>query len=159
MPGCFKRYTDPSSLRKHIKNHSKEEQDQYKVYRERNLALEQGAVPVSQTPGHVPAPALGSVPTPAPCAAGSASAWPQESADQLVEHIAPGGVAGPGAVAARVEHTLQIDLEIYRQNAFHQYRKGKLRDVQRSVSYEPKIEIKLMTFIKYGIYRLHLIEK
>ena len=126
---------------------------------------------MSQTPGHVPAPALGSVPTPAPCAAGSASAWPQESADQLVEHVVaptpPGGVAGPGAVAARVEHTLQIDLEIYRQNAFHQYRKGKLRDVQRSVSdgsgpsltlYEPKIEIKLMTFIKYGTYRLHLIE-
>ena len=41
MPGCYKKYTDPSSLRKHVKNHSKEEQDQYKMYRERNLAAEQ----------------------------------------------------------------------------------------------------------------------
>jgi hypothetical protein len=28
--GCQKRYTDPSSLRKHVKNHTKEEQDQVK---------------------------------------------------------------------------------------------------------------------------------
>merc|ERR1712223_2008608 len=28
VPGCQKRYTDPSSLRKHVKNHSREEQDQ-----------------------------------------------------------------------------------------------------------------------------------
>ena len=28
MIGCQKRYTDPSSLRKHVKNHSKEDQDQ-----------------------------------------------------------------------------------------------------------------------------------
>ena len=41
MPGCSKRYTDPSSLRKHVKIHSKEEQDKYKEYRERNLAVEQ----------------------------------------------------------------------------------------------------------------------
>ncbi len=34
MPGCYKKYTDPSSLRKHVKNHSKEEQDQYKMQRE-----------------------------------------------------------------------------------------------------------------------------
>lgn len=37
VPHCPKRYTDPSSLRKHVKNHSKEEQDQYKVCRERSL--------------------------------------------------------------------------------------------------------------------------
>ena len=30
MFGCQKRYTDPSSLRKHVKNHTKEEQDQVK---------------------------------------------------------------------------------------------------------------------------------
>ena len=35
VPGCQKRYTDPSSLRKHVKNHSKEEQEQYKVCREK----------------------------------------------------------------------------------------------------------------------------
>merc|ERR1719352_827309 len=28
VPGCQKRYTDPSSLRKHVKNHSREEQEQ-----------------------------------------------------------------------------------------------------------------------------------
>lgn len=41
MHGCLKRYTDPSSLRKHVKNHSKEEQDQYKACRERTLGTEQ----------------------------------------------------------------------------------------------------------------------
>ena len=34
MVGCLKRYTDPSSLRKHIKNHSKEEQDQVRLVKE-----------------------------------------------------------------------------------------------------------------------------
>ena len=34
MTGCHKRYTDPSSLRKHIKNHSKEEQDQVRLLKE-----------------------------------------------------------------------------------------------------------------------------
>jgi hypothetical protein len=32
--GCLKRYTDPSSLRKHVKNHTKEEQDQVKQIRD-----------------------------------------------------------------------------------------------------------------------------
>merc|ERR1711936_170402 len=32
--GCQKRYTDPSSLRKHIKNHSKEEQEQVRLLKE-----------------------------------------------------------------------------------------------------------------------------
>ena len=32
--GCQKRYTDPSSLRKHVKNHTKEEQDQVKMTRD-----------------------------------------------------------------------------------------------------------------------------
>ena len=32
--GCNKRYTDPSSLRKHVKNHSKEEQEQVKMVRD-----------------------------------------------------------------------------------------------------------------------------
>ena len=32
--GCQKRYTDPSSLRKHVKNHTKEEQDQVKQTRD-----------------------------------------------------------------------------------------------------------------------------
>ena len=34
MIGCNKRYTDPSSLRKHVKNHSKEEQEQVKMGRD-----------------------------------------------------------------------------------------------------------------------------
>ena len=34
MLGCNKRYTDPSSLRKHVKNHSKEEQEQLKLGRD-----------------------------------------------------------------------------------------------------------------------------
>ena len=34
MFGCEKRYTDPSSLRKHVKNHTKEEQDQVKMTRD-----------------------------------------------------------------------------------------------------------------------------
>ena len=34
MFGCNKRYTDPSSLRKHVKNHSKEEQEQVKLGRD-----------------------------------------------------------------------------------------------------------------------------
>ena len=34
MVGCLKRYTDPSSLRKHIKNHSKEEQEQVRLVKE-----------------------------------------------------------------------------------------------------------------------------
>jgi len=32
--GCQKRYTDPSSLRKHVKNHTKEEQEQVKLIRD-----------------------------------------------------------------------------------------------------------------------------
>ena len=34
MFGCQKKYTDPSSLRKHVKNHSKEEQDQARAGRD-----------------------------------------------------------------------------------------------------------------------------
>lgn len=30
IPGCNKRYTDPSSLRKHVKNHTQKEQQQRK---------------------------------------------------------------------------------------------------------------------------------
>ena len=41
VPGCPKRYTDPSSLRKHVKNHSKEEQDQCKVSREKAVGQDQ----------------------------------------------------------------------------------------------------------------------
>ena len=36
MLGCTKRYTDPSSLRKHVKSHSQEEQLQYR--RSKDLA-------------------------------------------------------------------------------------------------------------------------
>ena len=32
--GCEKRYTDPSSLRKHVKNHTKEEEEQVKQTRD-----------------------------------------------------------------------------------------------------------------------------
>jgi len=38
VPGCQKRYTDPSSLRKHVKNHSREEQEQGARVREAEAA-------------------------------------------------------------------------------------------------------------------------
>ena len=41
MLGCPKRYTDPSSLRKHVKNHTREEQQQYRRVRERINAQKQ----------------------------------------------------------------------------------------------------------------------
>ena len=34
VPGCQKKYTDPSSLRKHVKNHSKEDQEQLRILKE-----------------------------------------------------------------------------------------------------------------------------
>ena len=37
--GCTKRYTDPSSLRKHVKSHSVEEQAQTKIKKEIGIAL------------------------------------------------------------------------------------------------------------------------
>ena len=40
MPGCQKKYTDPSSLRKHVKNHSKEEQDLVRQSREPDTSQE-----------------------------------------------------------------------------------------------------------------------
>lgn len=40
MVGCLKKYTDPSSLRKHVKNHSKEEQDQVRQSRETDTSQE-----------------------------------------------------------------------------------------------------------------------
>ena len=40
MFGCQKKYTDPSSLRKHVKNHSKEEQDQLRAGRDPELSGE-----------------------------------------------------------------------------------------------------------------------
>ena len=40
MLGCQKKYTDPSSLRKHVKNHSKEEQDQVRQSREPDTSQE-----------------------------------------------------------------------------------------------------------------------
>ena len=42
MPGCQKKYTDPSSLRKHVKNHSKEEQDQIRQSRDPDTSQEGG---------------------------------------------------------------------------------------------------------------------
>jgi len=42
VANCPKRYTDPSSLRKHIKSHSLEEQAQYKKIKDaHNLAKQQ----------------------------------------------------------------------------------------------------------------------
>ena len=37
--GCQKRYTDPSSLRKHVKNHSREEQEQVSIKADLIFAL------------------------------------------------------------------------------------------------------------------------
>ena len=36
MPGCLKRYTDPSSLRKHVKNHVTKQLDQSSVHIEKS---------------------------------------------------------------------------------------------------------------------------
>ena len=38
--GCLKKYTDPSSLRKHVKNHSKEEQEQVRLGRDTDTSQE-----------------------------------------------------------------------------------------------------------------------
>lgn len=44
MVGCTKRYTDPSSLRKHVKGHSQEEQLQYRRSKDlANLAKRSGS--------------------------------------------------------------------------------------------------------------------
>jgi hypothetical protein len=40
--GCQKRYTDPSSLRKHVKNHTKEEQDQVKQVKDYSKTRSKG---------------------------------------------------------------------------------------------------------------------
>ena len=43
MFGCQKKYTDPSSLRKHVKNHTQEEQDQVKQTKNSNKARSKDA--------------------------------------------------------------------------------------------------------------------
>ena len=50
MFGCQKKYTDPSSLRKHIKNHSKEEQEQVRLVKE-NMKVKRGLQIVEVEPG------------------------------------------------------------------------------------------------------------
>ena len=47
MYGCLKKYTDPSSLRKHVKNHSKEEQEQVRLSRDTDTSQEWLEPPVS----------------------------------------------------------------------------------------------------------------
>ena len=42
MLGCQKKYTDPSSLRKHVKNHSNEEQEQIRQSRDPDTSQEGG---------------------------------------------------------------------------------------------------------------------
>ena len=51
MPGCQKKYTDPSSLRKHVKNHSKEEQDQVRAGREPETSSGEGWLEQEQQQG------------------------------------------------------------------------------------------------------------
>ncbi len=41
VPGCQKRYTDPSSLRKHVKNHTPEEQQMYRRFKDQINAQKQ----------------------------------------------------------------------------------------------------------------------
>lgn len=44
MQGCFKKYTDPSSLRKHVKNHTHEEQMQIKKKSQEDVIISNAAV-------------------------------------------------------------------------------------------------------------------
>ena len=45
VTGCHKRYTDPSSLRKHVMNHSKEDQDQVRLLKEASKGARRGSLP------------------------------------------------------------------------------------------------------------------
>eukprot|EP00096_Caligus_rogercresseyi_P014067 TRINITY_DN6603_c0_g1_i1.p1 TRINITY_DN6603_c0_g1~~TRINITY_DN6603_c0_g1_i1.p1 ORF type:complete len:562 (-),score=173.43 TRINITY_DN6603_c0_g1_i1:720-2405(-) len=48
--GCCKRYTDPSSLRKHVKSHSQEEQVQYRKAKDLANAAKRTASPSNKSP-------------------------------------------------------------------------------------------------------------
>ena len=45
--GCTKRYTDPSSLRKHVKSHTAEEQLQYRRFKDQANAAKRSSSPFS----------------------------------------------------------------------------------------------------------------
>ena len=47
MLGCTKRYTDPSSLRKHVKSHTAEEQLQYRRFKDQANAAKRSSSPFS----------------------------------------------------------------------------------------------------------------
>eukprot|EP00095_Tigriopus_kingsejongensis_P005837 snap_masked-scaffold425_size175135-processed-gene-0.17 protein:Tk05837 transcript:snap_masked-scaffold425_size175135-processed-gene-0.17-mRNA-1 annotation:"zinc finger protein glis3-like" len=48
--GCTKRYTDPSSLRKHVKSHTLEEQDQYRRFKDQVNQYKMSSSPRFQSP-------------------------------------------------------------------------------------------------------------
>ena len=55
--GCTKRYTDPSSLRKHVKSHTLEEQEQYRKAKDQaNLAKRAGSPALSTTSSRFSSP-------------------------------------------------------------------------------------------------------
>ena len=62
--GCTKRYTDPSSLRKHVKSHTAEEQLQYRRFKDQANAAKRSSSPFS--PSSMSAAAAAQPPRPPP---------------------------------------------------------------------------------------------
>ena len=57
MLGCTKRYTDPSSLRKHVKSHSAEEQEQYRRTKDLANLAKRSTSPTARYSSWTPGPA------------------------------------------------------------------------------------------------------
>ena len=58
--GCTKRYTDPSSLRKHVKSHSAEEQEQYRRTKDLANLAKRSTSPTARYSSWTPGPATSS---------------------------------------------------------------------------------------------------
>ena len=56
MLGCTKRYTDPSSLRKHVKSHSAEEQEQYRRTKDLANLAKRSTSPTARYSSWTPGP-------------------------------------------------------------------------------------------------------
>ena len=64
--GCSKRYTDPSSLRKHVKSHTAEEQLQYRRFKDQANAAKRSSSPFSSSSSAAAAAAQLPPPPPPP---------------------------------------------------------------------------------------------
>ena len=65
--GCTKRYTDPSSLRKHVKSHTAEEQLQYRRFKDQANAAKRSSSPFSSpSTSAAAAAAMAQLPRPPP---------------------------------------------------------------------------------------------